>query len=111
MPNISNIIREVLFTDDPLILADLMRGTQWATERSGGFAGKMDDVHSTMRLGMLAEHMENWAQEHPDATDEQIKASVKRYAAFIGSNPSFFKRVRLETSLRKRTDLQTSLDQ
>lgn len=97
-------------TDDPVVLANLVRDTQWATERSGAFARKMDDVHSNMRLGMLAERMENWVKEHPDATDEQIKASVKRYAAFIGSNPSFFKRVRLETSLRKRTDLQTSLE-
>jgi hypothetical protein len=94
---------------DPAIYADLTQGTKWSTAGSGALSEKMDDLHANVRLGMLAKSLEDWLEKHPHATDEQAIASAKRYAAMIGSNPSFFKRVRLEISLSKRTDLETSL--
>jgi hypothetical protein len=98
-----------VLTHDPIIYADITRGTKWSTARSGAFSKKMDNYHANKRLNAFAECMEDWLQIHPDATDEQIKASAKRFAVMIGSNPSFFELVRLTISLSKRTDLQTSL--
>jgi hypothetical protein len=111
MSNISDKIRAALYHDNAVIFPDLMRGTVWSRADSGAFSKKMDDMHGTMRVGMFVEHMEEWFQRHPDATDEQVKASAKRIAAFIGSNLSFFKSLRLLGKLLKRTDLQTSLEQ
>jgi hypothetical protein len=106
MTDFSNKLRAMLGPD---IYADLTRGTQWSRPGSGALSEKMDDAHANMRLGMLGKSLKDWLEKHPHATDEQLKASARRYAAMIGSNPSFFKRVRLGISLSKRTDLQTSL--
>lgn len=111
MSNFSNKITAALYHDNAVIFPDLMRGTAWSTADSGAFSKKMDDVHGTMRVGMFVQNMEEWFQRHPDASDEQVKASAKRFAAYIGSNLSFFKSLRLLGKLLKRTDLRTSLEQ
>lgn len=96
-------------TDDPVIYTD-MRGTNYTSAKAARFANKMDNLHTNMRLGMVRERMEDWLRNHPDATYEQGEAAARRYIAFVNSNPSFFKRIRLEISLMKRTDLQTSVE-
>jgi hypothetical protein len=95
---------------DPDIYADIVRGTEWSTpSRTNDLSKKIDNMHATMRLGQFSQHMEDWLKAHPDATDEQKEASARRYAAMIGSKPSFFKRCSLTYSLSKRTDLEVSL--
>jgi|HubBroStandDraft_4_1064222.scaffolds.fasta_scaffold202563_4 hypothetical protein len=66
----------------------------------------LDPTH----LGMAMESLQDWLRLHPDSTEEQRAASARRYAIFVTSKLSFFKRVRLGSQLLKRTDLQTSLD-
>lgn len=107
----SDMLNKIMatFTDDPVIYTDML-GTKYRTAKGAEFANKVDNLHTTMRLGMVRERMEDWFRKHPDATYEQGEAAARRYIAFINSNPSFFKRVRLEISLMKRTDLQTSLE-
>jgi len=78
--------------DDPVIYTDML-GTNYRTAKGAAFANKVDNLHTTMRLGMVSQHVEDWLRKHPDATYEQGKAAARRYVAFINSNPSFFKRV------------------
>jgi hypothetical protein len=99
----------VAVNDDPVIYTDMV-GTNFRTVKGAELAKKMDSIHTTMRLGMVKSHMEDWCRQHPNATYEQGVAAAGRYFSFVNSNPSFFKRVRLGMRLLKRTDLQTSLE-
>ncbi|MBR0934865.1 hypothetical protein [Bradyrhizobium jicamae] len=62
------------------------------------------------RIAHLVELYQTWLKAHPDADSQQRDASVMRYAAYVGSKMSFFRRSYLAIKLMKRTDLGDTLE-
>jgi hypothetical protein len=94
---------------DPVLYTDMM-GVEYRTPLGADRARHYDQQHHTMRLGLVMQCMDDWDRAHPDVTKEQRDAAVVRFAFFISSNPSFFKRLKLQIQLMKRTDLRTSIE-